>query len=169
MYYSSWETLLQSPGWASGCSKGRRICWNMIPGDAGRCHIIKQGLSLSCHHPGLTQVGFSEHRNPPVSPFSPCRVKPIFSRYVQVSLTLPTQHKLSVICSQLFLPRGHPPSALHHPHLQHSQLSLLWPWDPHEALCSEQISQHGTKSCGCPWPWMSPHLPHPALSPRVPL
>lgn len=30
--------LLKSPGWASGCSKGRRISRKMVPGDDGRCH-----------------------------------------------------------------------------------------------------------------------------------
>lgn len=123
-YCSSWETLLQSPVWGSGYSKGRIISRN----DAGRCHIIKQALSLSSQHPGLTQVRFSGHRDPPVSPwgpFFPCRVKPIFSRYLQESLTLPTQYKLSVVCSQFFLLRGPLPSVLHHLHLQHPLLSLV--------------------------------------------
>lgn len=61
-YYSSWEILLQSPGWASGYSKGRRITGKMIPGHAGRFHIIKQALFLSSQHPGPTQVRLSGHR-----------------------------------------------------------------------------------------------------------
>lgn len=152
--------LLQSPGWASGCSKGRRISRKMVPGDGGRCHIIKQALSLSSHHPVLTQVRFSGHRNLPTrpwNPFSPCRVKPIFSRCLQESLMSPTQQKLSVVCSQFFLPRGHPLSVLHH--LQ--QLSLLWPRDPHEALCAQS-----TKTCSCTMALDKPPPPTPYPEPQ---
>lgn len=40
----------------------RRITGKMIPGHAGRCHIIKQALFLSSQHPGPTQVRLSGHR-----------------------------------------------------------------------------------------------------------
>lgn len=92
--YASWEILLQSLGWApgppraSGYFKGRTITGEMIPGDAGRCHIAKQALLLSSPHPGPTQVRFSVHMGAPARPWgpsSPSGVKHIFSRCLKKS------------------------------------------------------------------------------------
>lgn len=90
------------------------------------------------------------------SPFSPCRVKPIFSRCLQGSLTSPTQHQLSVVWSQIFLPRGHPPPVLHHLptlFLMNSSPSSL-PGCPH--TCSPWLSS-------LLWLYLAPtqFLPHP--------